>query len=237
MVQYIRGEGVELFERPKPPSDQLDNNESRNRSQVRVVRDNASKSTKDDEDDKSSHQSQHRSQRDFAADPEWTGYCEWLQNLSKQAVEHFLRGIHIGVQLGESWLVSQGVTYVWNYLHHRAEKRQFNQVVSVLSECLDALRKAGHNNEPELLVAVTVALANGLMQNWLPREQVKSLQVPVLGFESSTAAANEKHNRKANMIATGAANPQVKIQFTLTTEAQNDIKKAIEVNRSNKETH
>lgn len=168
------------------------------------------------------------SARDFDSDPEWLAYCDWLQRLSKQSIEHFLRGIQIGVQLGESWLVSQGSAYVWNYLHHKIEKKSFALLVPTLSECLDALRKIGHNNEPELLVAISVALSNGLMQNWLPPDQVRSLQVPNLDGDSS--GGNDKHGRRANAnLGAGGGNPQTKIQYTLTSEAQNDMKKAIEV--------
>lgn len=215
MVQYIRGEGVELFERPKPPAEML-NNEMKNK-----LRDASKTKIESGGEQKSTY-------RDFETDTEWTAYCDWLQRLSKQSVEHFLRGIQIGVQLGESWLVSQGAAYVWNYLHHKIEKRNFNQLVPTLNECLDALRKVGHNNEPELLVAISVALANGLMQNWLPTEHVKSLQIPNLSSDTPT----EKHARKAGAGNPGGGNPQVKVQFTLTNEAQNDIKKAIEVRLS-----
>jgi hypothetical protein len=79
-------------------------------------------------------------------------------------------------------------------------------------------------SEPELLVAVCVALANGLMQNWLPQEQVKSLQVPNLPNES---VLNEKQARKGNLNTGG--NPQTKVTFSLSAEAQVEIKKALEV--------
>lgn len=202
-MQYIRGEGVELFEKPQPPNPEESTHAHHHNS---------------------AHQQNHR---DFNTDPEWLAYCEWLNGLSKQAVDHFLRGIQIGVQLSESWLVSQGSAYLWNYFHHKLEKRSFNQLVSTLTECLDALRKVGHNHEPELLVAVCVALGNGLMQNWLPPEQVKSLQIPNLPGESSD---KEKHARKGNVPAANpTSNQPAKIQFSLSAEAQSDIRKALEV--------
>lgn len=84
--------------------------------------------------------------RNFETDKEWLEYCDWLNRLSKEAIDHFLRGVQIGVQLGESWLVSQGSTYVWNYLHHIFEKRKkFTQVLPFLGDVLDALKKVGHN--------------------------------------------------------------------------------------------
>lgn len=211
LAQYIRGEGLELLDRPRPPKEHVQES-SMHRSQSK--QDEASK---------------QKQSRNYDTDTEWLAYCDWLQGLSKQAIDQFLRGIQIGVQLDESWLVSQGCAYIWNYVHHKIEKRQFNELVPILGECLNALRRVGHNNEPELLVAISVALANGLMQSWLPPEQAKSLQIPVLVGES--ASANEKSTRKTNQAIVGA-NQQVKIQFSLSAEAQADIRKALEVKKS-----
>lgn len=213
LVQYIRGEGLELFEKPKPP--QNESSLHRMRKRPDDAESGAGAGNKQD------HQA---TTRNYDTDPEWLAYCEWVQALNKQAIDQFLRGIQIGVQLGESWLVSQGSAYVWNYLHYKIEKRQFVQLIPVLGECLDGLRKIGHNSEPELLVAISVAQANGLMQNWLPSEQVRSLQVPSLGAESPSGT--EKHTKKPNLAA---ANQPAKVQFSLTAEAQADIKKALEV--------
>lgn len=75
-----------------------------------------------------------------------------------------------------------------------------------------------------MLVAVCVALSNGLMQNWLPPEHVKSLQIPELNGEN--ASPGDKPGKKANL--TNAAHPSSK-PFVLSNEAQADIKKALDV--------
>lgn len=84
-------------------------------------------------------------ERNLENDKEWLEYCDWLNRLSKESIDHFLKGIQIGIQLNESWLVSQGSAYVWNYLHHIFVKKKFNQVIPILSEVLDGLKKVGHN--------------------------------------------------------------------------------------------
>lgn len=216
MVQYIRSEGVELFERPKPPTNSL------------AVDTAISKHANLDKTKKETNKNRNEG-RNFDTDPEWQSYCQWLNALSKQVVENFLRGIQIGVHLGESWLVSQGCIYIWNYLHSMIEKKNFGEqrlVVTILAECFEALKKCGHINEPELVVAISVALSMGLMHNWLPSEQAKQLQIPNLGGESG--APNEKQTRKGNPTTTGG-NPQGKNQFSIPFEGQADIKKALEV--------
>ena len=167
------------------------------------------------------------SKRDFSTDKEWLDYCEWLNKLSKEAVDHFLRGIHIGVQLNESYLVSQGSTYTWNYIHHIIKQRKYKQVMPILSEVLEALKKVGHNTEPDLLVAICVSQSKGLMMPWLPEEQIKSLQVPVV-FDPNSSNDKLKKDLKPN--PTGA--PPVKT-FSIPPEASADLKKALEVKKFN----
>jgi hypothetical protein len=60
------------------------------------------------------------------------------------------------------------------------------------------------------------------MQNWLPPEPTKSLQMPDMPGES-----NEKSNKKVN-ASPGNLAASTKA-FTLPSEAQSDLKKALEV--------
>jgi len=118
MIQFIRNEGIELFESPKSPELDEANNQK---------------------------QSESLAKRDFQTDKEWIGYCDWLAKLCKEAVNHFLRGIQIGIQLNESWLVCQGCAYLWNYLNHKFEQKKHKQVIHILLEMYESLRKVGHN--------------------------------------------------------------------------------------------
>lgn len=88
---------------------------------------------------------QDQQKRDFKTDKEWLDYCDWLDTLSKEAMDHFIRGVEIGVELNESWLVSQGCAYAWNYMHHIFENNNHKKVVGTLTTLLNALKKTGHN--------------------------------------------------------------------------------------------
>ena len=86
--------------------------------------------------------------RNLATDPEWQLYTEWLTSLSQQVLAHFVKGVEIGVELNESWLVCQGAAYAWNYLHNIIEQKKhhkISEVMSALTVILDALRKVGHS--------------------------------------------------------------------------------------------
>ena len=60
-------------------------------------------------------------------------------------MKHFLRGVQIGILLNESWIVCQGATYAWNYMHHIFDQKKHSQVNSILSELVIALQKVGHD--------------------------------------------------------------------------------------------
>ena len=223
LVQYLRGEGVELFEKPKTPTT-THHDDHHHHHHVHQPKEGE-------------QQVQHS--RDFNTDAEWLAYTTWIANLCQEAVKQFLRGIQIGCQLNESWLVCQGAAYIWNYLHHLFEQKKYAQVNGILVETLDALRRVGHGNEPELLVFITIALANGLMMPWLPADQVKQLQVPSIGDANQTASAgeggkgatNKSPTRKDNKTdkAAAAAAAATKNVFSIPSEANADIRKALEI--------
>jgi hypothetical protein len=218
LIQYIRGEGIELFEKPKIPEQEENFHTLPNRT------------SKINEKNENVKNDNHSSKRNYETDKEWLEYCEWLNKHCLNAVDHFLRGIQIGIQLDESWLVCQGAAYLWNYFHHIFEEKKFNKIVKILNEMFDALKKVGHNTEPELLTAVSIALANGLIQPWLPKEHVTILQIPLL------PSVNDSNSKYANVAKAGATkvNPTASISkppnFTIPNEAQADIKKALDVN-------
>jgi hypothetical protein len=84
-----------------------------------------------------------------------------------------------------------------------------------------------------LLVAVCVALANGLVAQWLPQEQVRALQIPKLEPElAATGAGKSDEKRRTTTISqpTVAAGAPAPKSFTMTSEASGDFKKALEVN-------
>ena len=120
-MQFIRGENVEIYDKPKPPQ-------------------SASDST-----DLITSVNKFQKIRNFETDAEWIEYCQWLQALYDEIIKNFLRGVKIGVLLNESWIVCQGAAYCWNYFHHIFEQRRHSQVNQVLTELLDGIKKVGHN--------------------------------------------------------------------------------------------
>ena len=120
-MQFIRGENIELYDKPKIPQLPADPQEL------------------------SSTMTKFQKFRNFETDTEWLEYCQWLQAISEEIVKDYLRGVKIGVVLNESWIVCQGSVYCWNYFHHIIEKNRHNSLVSVLSELLEGLKKTGHN--------------------------------------------------------------------------------------------
>ncbi len=133
--------------------------------------------------------------------------------------------------MDESWLVCQGSAYLWNYFHHIFEGKKFNKVVKILNEMFDALKRVGHNTEPELLTAIAIALANGLIQPWLPKEHLANLQIPVLASENESSSKNAGGAKGAAKTNNPTA-PIAKLSiFSIPNEAQADIKKALDVSR------
>ncbi|RNA35698.1 cilia- and flagella-associated 46-like, partial [Brachionus plicatilis] len=202
LIQYLRGEGIELFEKPRPPV--ADDSTTHKFAKLADQSESEMDSTKS-----------NIKKRDFANDQEWKEYCEWLNRLCKEAVDNFLQGIKIGIELRESWLVCQGSAYLWNYFHHLIEKRQNNHIVSILTEIFDAIKKVGHDTEAELLVSICVALSTGLMQNWLPPDHVKPLQIPIV---------SDINTDKKKQAINAATKPIV-----IPPEAGGEFKKALEV--------
>ena len=128
MIQLIRCEGIELFEKPPEPIQEdphLNHLENEANSSKEPIQ-----------------------KRNLATDPEWQLYCEWLTSLSQEALAHFVKGVEIGVELNESWLVCQGAAYAWNYLHNIIEQKKHHKISEVMSSLtfiLESLRKVGHS--------------------------------------------------------------------------------------------
>jgi hypothetical protein len=123
LIQYIRGENIDLFEKPHPPQAAVSPLDSHNALTTE----------------------KNFIQRNFETDVEWHEYCKWLQGLCDEAVKDFLKGIKYGVLLNESWIVCQGAAYLWNYLHHLFVQNKYSQVTQILTEILEALKKVGHD--------------------------------------------------------------------------------------------
>lgn len=69
---------------------------------------------------------------------------DWIKGLSDQAKDHFLRGLAIGVELDESWIVCSAAAYIWNYTNHILTQGRHREIVPQLTTVLQGLKKVGH---------------------------------------------------------------------------------------------
>ncbi|ESP03735.1 hypothetical protein LOTGIDRAFT_237561 [Lottia gigantea] len=158
-------------------------------------------------------------------DPDWLEYCDWIKMLSEMSTKSFLRGLELGVVLDEAWLVCSAAAYIWNYNNHVLAGNRHREILDTLSAVLDGLRQVGHAGETVMLVNICNALAYSLILPWIPAPAPKEVQEP-----PTSPSPDEKGKDKKPVRATvGTAKSKGGVTVTICSEAQPDLKKAIEV--------
>ena len=71
-------------------------------------------------------------------------HSDWIKSLSELSTNSFLRGLQLGVELMEAWLVCCAATYVWNYNNHLLTQLRHREVMAALTTVFDGLKKVGH---------------------------------------------------------------------------------------------
>ena len=71
-------------------------------------------------------------------------YSDWIKSLSENGTSSFLRGLALGVELNEAWLVCCASTYVWNYNNHVLTQLRHREIMDTLTVVFDGLKKVGH---------------------------------------------------------------------------------------------
>ncbi|XP_065923991.1 cilia- and flagella-associated protein 46 isoform X6 [Magallana gigas] len=166
-------------------------------------------------------------------DPDWIEYCDWIKSLSADATRSFLRGLELGVELEEPWLVCSAAAYIWNYNNHVLTQRRHREVMDTLTKVVEGIKKVGHDGETMMLVNICGALAYALMYPWIPAEPDKEMQDP--SSPSPTVSQSPAGGKKGGKPAPPAASPTKgkapapSTQVTISPEAMPDLKKAIEV--------
>ncbi|KAK7109057.1 hypothetical protein V1264_013170 [Littorina saxatilis] len=154
-------------------------------------------------------------------DPDWIEYCKWIAELSDDSTKAFLRGMELGVELGEAWLVCSAATYIWNYNNHVLSNCRHHDIVPALTTLLSGLKKVGHAGETILLVNICKALACGLIAPWIPQ--------PSKGDKSeAVSVADSKSPRSKAKAQTGAKGSKPN-GLGISPDAGPDVKKAVEV--------
>ncbi|XP_060072788.1 cilia- and flagella-associated protein 46-like [Ylistrum balloti] len=156
-------------------------------------------------------------------DPDWIEYCDWIKLLTEDGTQSFLRGLELGVELIEPWLVCSAGAYIWNYNNHLLTQLRHREIMDTLSTVVTGLRKIGHAGETVMLVNICTALAYAYMKPWIPAEPSKD------GASAPTPVPSPEVGKKGKPAAAGAAKSKPVLTVSINPEAAPDLKKAIEV--------
>ncbi|XP_062832185.1 cilia- and flagella-associated protein 46 isoform X4 [Anolis carolinensis] len=100
---------------------------------------------------------------------EWSTYSSWISNLSKYAMENFLRAARIGEELNEAWIVHNTVVYVLNHNKHLIAAKRQREIVESLQTLFSAVKNTGHCGNTTIFVTLCNALARALILPWIPK--------------------------------------------------------------------
>ncbi|KAL3864704.1 hypothetical protein ACJMK2_006363 [Sinanodonta woodiana] len=156
-------------------------------------------------------------------DPDWIEYCDWIHSLTDFAVKSFLRGLNLGVELEEAWLVCCASAYIWNYNNHVFTQNRHREILDTLSAVFDGLKTVGHAKETMMLINICNSMAYALMKPWIPAPHKESVE----GSSPAPSRPESLSGKKGK-----AAPPTQKIKtnaVTISPEAMPDLKKAVEV--------
>jgi len=71
-------------------------------------------------------------------------FSDWIKSLSEDATGSFVRGLELGSELREAWLVCCSATYVWNYNNHVLTQLRHREIMPTLTTVFDGMKKVGH---------------------------------------------------------------------------------------------
>ena len=71
-------------------------------------------------------------------------YSDWIKSLSENSTNSFLRGLDLGVELEEAWLVCCATAYIWNYNNHILTQLRHREILATLTAVFNGLKKVGH---------------------------------------------------------------------------------------------
>lgn len=155
--------------------------------------------------------------------PDWIDYCDWIVELSEASTKAFLRGMELGVELDEAWLVCSAAAYIWNYNNHILSNNRHREIVPALSTLLGGLKKVGHEGETVTLVNICRAIAHGLMSPWIPKATGKEEK-----SEAPAGATEDKGSKGAGKTPPAAAKAKP-TTVNINPDAGPDVKRAVEV--------
>ena len=105
---------------------------------------------------------------------DWLLYCNWVKDISIEAIQHFQRAATIGVEINKPWIVSNASVYIWNYTNHLLTEKKFSMLKVYFQPFYDAFRTVGFEINVILFCDMANALAQGYVQDYIPTSKPKS---------------------------------------------------------------
>ncbi|KAM9325060.1 LOW QUALITY PROTEIN: cilia- and flagella-associated protein 46 [Gastrophryne carolinensis] len=133
--------------------------------------------------------------KDLEEDSDWLAYKNWISQLSKYAMDNFLRASELGVELQEAWITHNAVVYILNYNKHIIASGKLSLLLKPLKKVLEAIKSTGHNGNPALLVTLSDILAKGLIHPWIPVSGTDKRSETSLHTEKSKKASGKAHEK------------------------------------------
>jgi tetratricopeptide (TPR) repeat protein len=108
--------------------------------------------------------------RDFnvATNDMWKAYCDWIKEMSNDAMTSFLQSAELAVQLRESWMLHNAVVYMWNYNLHLTSSHSAEPLVDHYKLLLNLAKQCTEYSEVSVVCGVSSVLVRGVLQRWTP---------------------------------------------------------------------
>ena len=149
---------------------------------------------------------------------DWLLYCNWVKDISIEAIQHFQRAATIGVEINKLWIVSNASVYIWNYTNHLLTEKKFSMLKVYYHHFYDAFRSVGFETNVILFCDMANALAQGYMQDYIPTLKPKSES----RSETSDHRKSKQGNRPSqNKLKTGKNFHVLNVQFFLVSFLSN----------------
>lgn len=165
LVQLLQTEGIKLMEKPIAPQD--------TKLRPKKYKDNPI----------------------LPADmKEWKVYSEWVEKITKEALERFQVACNHGVSLNNPLIVCNSAVYVWNYTKHLLEKKEYSLLTQQYLPLFNSLKKIGHGTETVFLCDFAHALAQGFMKPHIPQAYHNPAQKRLLTPAVTTPAQGSRRS-------------------------------------------
>ncbi|CAH8520188.1 unnamed protein product [Schistosoma turkestanicum] len=150
----------------------------------------------------------------------WKNFCEWFSYVNEAALSAFQRSAVLSARIVDSHNLHSCAVCVWNYCLPSICQNDHRHLTTTFSVILENANKIGSSCLPiQLYIEMTIVLAHGLIQPWLPK--------PVnFSTDEKTKPVQPTTQQKSQKVSRGkSAKPSF---YLAPAEGQTYIKKAID---------